>query len=242
MKKVFTLITVFIFTITNITTAQDSHKERESPFSGASFGLGQEIQGLLTTNWVGVYSNENAIGNSNITDDEANNPMYKPQNIIIHPIFLDNSQTEEQWYYMGWYMVGMPEHALDQMICRVYAEGNQAKVDMYTVPNPYEYEQEWLKDEPFQGLSKEEILETKSTTLNTSLMTNDGVRLYTTMAHPMEKKGQDIPYSYLAFDMSFYPKHITSNIKFLDENKEPLEMNALNLPLEKIKKNPQKFK
>jgi len=242
MQKLLILTTIFIFAITTSILAQDSDKKQNSPIDGADFSIGQEIKQQLTDNWIGVFSNEKPISKADLSEEEAKNPMYRPQNIIVHSIFTDSDNQSEQWYYIGWYMVGMLDNPLDQALLKVYTVGNQTKVDMYAVPNAHQYKKEWQKDIPFETLKKDDILDMKVTTLHTALMANDGVRLYTSPQNPFPKEGVNMPYSYVDFDMSFYPKHITSNTRFLDANKKPLQIDALNLPLEKVKNKPQKLK
>jgi len=242
MKKIFTLTTICIFAITTSIFAQGTNKSKNNSLGDADFSIGGETESLLIDNWLGVFSNEKPIRKAKLSEEDAKNPMYKPQNIVVHSIFNDSDNESDQWYYIGWYMVGMLDNPLDQALFKVYTVDNQTKVDMYAIPNAKQFKKEWQKDTPFDQLKKDEVLEMKVTTLNTALMPNDGVRLYTSPDQPFPREGENMPYSYLAFDMCFYTKHITSSTQFLDANKKPLPMSALNLPLEKSKNNPKKLK
>lgn len=79
------------------------------------------------------------------------------QEFIITPIF--KNRADEFWVYMEFFSPGLIERPLDQRIEQyVRINRDTFRMEVYYLKNPEKYVNEWKKDVPFKGLSKNKDL------------------------------------------------------------------------------------
>lgn len=91
--------------------------------------------------------------------DTATQAMYKEQEVICVPIWVDK-RKQERWLYFGLFQANYPEDAISQSIVElVRVNRDSFALAFYDIPNEERYAKEWLvKEKPFDNLTPKELI------------------------------------------------------------------------------------
>lgn len=91
--------------------------------------------------------------------DTARLAMYKEQEVICLPIWVDK-RKEERWLYFGLFQANYPEEAISQSIVElVRINRDSFALAFYDIPNEERYAKEWLvKEKPFDKLAPKDLV------------------------------------------------------------------------------------
>ncbi|MCH2044660.1 MAG: chromophore lyase CpcT/CpeT [Saprospiraceae bacterium] len=98
---------------------------------------------------VGHFSNKEQLENYSIDEKE--------QELIIIPIFKD--RPDEFWVYVELFSPSLVDQPIEQRVQRFRkVERDTILVEVYYLPQPEEYINEWKKDKPFENLEKKDLV------------------------------------------------------------------------------------